>query len=68
MTPTYRVVSEKGPDHMKSFEVIAVVGDRRFATGSGRSKKEAEQEAARETLEQLGGSEGAETNGNGRPA
>jgi len=53
VTPTYRVVSEKGPDHLKSFEVVAVIDDRRYATGSGRSKKEAEQVAARETLEVL---------------
>lgn len=49
-TPTYRVVCEKGPDHLKSFEVVAVIGRQRYSTGSGRSKKEAEQIAARETL------------------
>ena len=50
LTPTYRVVSEQGPDHMKSFEVVALIGDRRYAIGKGAAKKEAEQEAARITL------------------
>ena len=53
LTPTYRVVSEKGPDHLKSFEVVAVVGDKRYAIGTGAAKKEAEQEAARKTLKLL---------------
>jgi ribonuclease-3 len=52
-TPTYKVVSERGPDHFKSFEVVAVVGRQKYGIGSGRSKKEAEQHAARETLERL---------------
>lgn len=53
VTPTYRVVSEKGPDHFKSFEVVAMVGKRKYRSGLGRSKKEAEQIAARETLRVL---------------
>jgi ribonuclease-3 len=53
ITPTYRVVAEKGPDHLKSFEVVAVVGKKKYRAGTGRSKKEAEQVAARETLKVL---------------
>jgi len=53
ITPTYRVVGEKGPDHLKSFEVVAVVGKKKYRSGMGRSKKEAEQIAARETLKVL---------------
>lgn len=53
-TPTYRVVSEKGPDHLKMFEVIAMIGEREYRAGRGRSKKEAEQVAARESLKVLG--------------
>ncbi len=53
LTPTYRVVTEKGPDHLKSFEVVALVGKRKCRSGMGRSKKEAEQVAARETLKLL---------------
>lgn len=53
VTPTYRVVAEKGPDHLKHFEVVAVIGGVPYHSGLGRSKKEAEQLAARATLEAL---------------
>ncbi|MBN1441093.1 MAG: ribonuclease III [Planctomycetes bacterium] len=61
LTPTYRVTSEKGPDHQKYFEVVAVIGKKRYAVGSGRSKKDAEQTAARRTLQQLMAAENAES-------
>ncbi|MCZ6795749.1 MAG: ribonuclease III [Planctomycetota bacterium] len=57
LTPTYRVVSEKGPDHHKNFEVVALLAKERCQSGKGRSKKEAEQVAARETLRSLLGPE-----------
>ena len=47
--PSYRVASS-GPDHDKRFSADVYVGDRLWGTGSGRSKKEAEQNAAREAL------------------
>ena len=50
ITPAYRVISEEGPDHIKEFEIIAVIGTKEYATGRGKSKKDAEQEAARATL------------------
>jgi ribonuclease-3 len=53
VTPTYRVVREEGPDHLKFFEVVAVIKDVEYASGWGRSKKEAEQRAAEETLKSL---------------
>ncbi|GAB47254.1 ribonuclease III [Mobilicoccus pelagius] len=43
--PEYRV-TEEGPDHEKVFTAHAVVGDEDLGTGVGRSKKEAEQQAA----------------------
>lgn len=43
--PEYQV-SEEGPDHAKIFHAVAVIQGRRRGTGSGRSKKEAEQRAA----------------------
>jgi ribonuclease-3 len=43
--PEYRI-SEEGPDHLKTFTAIAVVGGRELGTGDGRTKKEAEQKAA----------------------
>jgi ribonuclease-3 len=53
VSPRYRVVSEKGPDHEKIFEVEVTIGEDVFARSSGRSKKEAEQSAARATLEMM---------------
>ncbi|MEZ0230252.1 MAG: ribonuclease III [Planctomycetota bacterium] len=51
VTPTYEVARTAGPDHVKEFEVVALVkGDVRGA-GRGRSKKHAEQDAARAALE-----------------
>jgi ribonuclease-3 len=44
--PAYRIDSREGPDHDPLFTVSVSVGDYRPATGSGRSKREAEQTAA----------------------
>jgi ribonuclease III len=43
--PEYQV-TESGPDHQKSFRAVVRVGARVFGSGEGRSKKEAEQQAA----------------------
>lgn len=48
--PRYVVVSETGPDHDKRFHISLMIGERAIATGSGKSKKEAEQEAAQRTI------------------
>jgi ribonuclease-3 len=53
ITPHYRVIGTTGPDHDKVFEISALVGTRCFPAGTGRSKKEAEQAAARRALEVL---------------
>jgi ribonuclease-3 len=50
---TYSVIAESGPDHSKVFEVVVVVNAERFGTGSGKSKKEAEQNAAKQALVQF---------------
>jgi len=52
-TPTYKVVRHLGPDHDKSFEVVAVISGRQFESAWGRSKKEAEQGAAELTYASL---------------
>lgn len=52
--PRYRVVSERGPDHEKTFEVELEVRGEALGRGEGRSKKDAEQAAARMALEVLG--------------
>lgn len=43
---SYELVNESGPDHNKSFEVAVKMDDEVLATGKGRTKKAAEQEAA----------------------
>ncbi|MFN2589918.1 MAG: ribonuclease III [Actinomycetota bacterium] len=50
--PEYRVV-ERGPDHQKEFTATVFLAGREFGTGVGRSKKEAEQQAAREAYVRL---------------
>ncbi|MGA8115252.1 MAG: ribonuclease III [Actinocatenispora sp.] len=50
--PEYQV-SEDGPDHAKTFTAWAVVATERFGSGTGRSKKEAEQRAAEMAWRQL---------------
>lgn len=47
--PRYRL-REEGPDHCKIFHATVYVGDRKMGTGSGSSKKEAEQAAAKDAL------------------
>jgi ribonuclease-3 len=49
----YDVVAEHGPPHDRTFEVVATVEEREVGRGTGRSKKAAEQEAARGALENL---------------
>lgn len=48
--PEYRTVREDGPDHDKTFHVAVRVGSIVLAEASGRSKKDAEQDAARRAL------------------
>ena len=53
ITPNYKVISEKGPDHAKIFEVGVFLNDKMVAIGSGQSKQDAEVEAAKRALENL---------------
>ena len=50
--PSYTVVRESGPDHDKLFEVEVSVNGAVVGRGTGRSKKEAEQSAARQALQE----------------
>jgi len=50
---SYEVTSETGPPHERRYAVLARVDGRDLGSGSGRSKKQAEQEAARAAVEQL---------------
>jgi ribonuclease-3 len=53
---SYAVTSERGPAHERTYTVVARVDGRELGGGTGRSKKHAEQEAAREAVERLEGS------------
>lgn len=48
---TYEVISETGPDHDKVFKTQVMLGNRILGKGKGRSKKAAEQSAAKEALD-----------------
>ena len=50
---TYRIESEQGPAHDRSFVAVAEVDGRQLGSGEGRSKKAAEQEAALQALHEL---------------
>ena len=54
ITPTYRLVETQGPPHDRTFVAQVFAGDRGLAQGTGRTKKEAESQAARSTLARLG--------------
>jgi ribonuclease-3 len=51
--PVYRVLKESGPDHHKQFDVELSIRGEVYGIGTGRSKKEAEQQAAKAALEKL---------------
>jgi ribonuclease III len=50
---TYDLYKSEGPDHCKTFYINVELNDRVIGTGTGKSKKEAEQSAARKALEVL---------------
>ena len=50
ITPSYQLLDQSGPDHDKRFIVGAFIGQERIASGEGRSKQEAEQDAAQKAL------------------
>ena len=54
ISPTYLVKKTEGPDHAKTFWVEAVVGNSVIGAGMGKSKQEAEQQAAMAALEKTG--------------
>ena len=50
--PEYRI-AERGPDHQKEFTATVFLAGKPWGTGTGRSKKEAEQQAAHEAWQRL---------------
>ncbi|QQR52407.1 ribonuclease III [bacterium] len=53
LTPAYRVLSEDGPDHDKTFSIGAFVGDKQLGTGTGSSKQAGQQAAAAAALDHI---------------
>lgn len=53
-TLSYRILEERGPAHSREFVSQVFINDTAYGVGVGRSKKEAEQHAAHETLTMLG--------------
>jgi ribonuclease-3 len=51
--PVYRILSEEGPEHSKFFTIAVYVLTKKIGQGSGLSKKEAEESAAKNALEKL---------------
>lgn len=51
--PEYRIAEEKGPDHAKEFVIEVWIGERLLGEGRGKSKKVAEQEAAKRAVMEL---------------
>ena len=53
VTPSYRTVAERGPDHAKEFTIEVLIGTEAYGQGTGHNKQVAEQEAARIALQRL---------------
>ncbi len=53
ITPEYKVIASRGPDHKKEFEVAVCIEDKEYARAVGKSKKIAQQEAAKLAVEIL---------------
>lgn len=49
----YRILDESGPDHDKTFTAQVLVGNEPYGEGTGRSKKEAEQNAAKDAINNM---------------
>ncbi|MHB8130543.1 MAG: ribonuclease III [Mobilitalea sp.] len=49
----YKLISEEGPDHNKTFSIAVCVGNDEIGCGTGRTKKAAEQEAAYQAIQKL---------------
>lgn len=54
ITPSYQLMHHVGPDHARTFTVGAFIGAEKVATGEGKSKQEAEQQAAENALKTKG--------------
>ncbi|MDQ7047732.1 MAG: ribonuclease III [Sulfurovum sp.] len=53
VTPTYEMLGSSGPDHKKEFEIAIILNEKMIAKAKGKSKKEAQQKAAKLALKEL---------------
>ena len=53
--PAYSVIASRGPDHQKEFEVLVTIQEKEYGTALGKSKKIAQQEAAKIAINMLNG-------------
>ncbi len=53
VTPEYVVIGSSGPDHKKEFEIMVKIDNKEIAKAKGKSKKEAQQEAAKLAIRKL---------------
>jgi len=51
--PVYKIISQEGPEHKKNFHVALYIKGEKVSSGEGRSKKEAEQNAAKNAINKL---------------
>lgn len=51
--PQYKVMEELGPEHKRQFKVAVFILDKKYASGTGKSKKEAEELAAKKAMEKI---------------
>jgi ribonuclease-3 len=63
LPPNYLSLSDRGPDHDKTFEVAAQVDGTAYSAAWGKNKKEAEQRAAANALAEINGDEAPFANG-----
>lgn len=53
VTPDYKVIASRGPDHLKEFEVAVIIENKEYSRAVGKSKKIAQQIAAEEAVKML---------------
>lgn len=53
ITPVYKLLEEHGPEHDRVFKIEVLIKEKSYGVGVGKSKKEAEEEAAKKTLEKM---------------
>jgi ribonuclease-3 len=64
--PEYRIVKQEGEEHKKIFTAEVYINGRLFGSGTGKSKKESQMDAAREALEQFGSDQRVRLNENSK--